>query len=147
MLFGIIMSAYLQFGYLNGRVYKQDIYQYKNYYTIDNTFREQSPFYGEFGVHFERPFYVKGYKLSPFIDTSIDTLMVPEKLTNWCPTQVIFQIGAGIKITDFCTIGIEHTCYHPISTYSYVEGYELTDSYEGGTNNLYIRFEINNYGK
>lgn len=147
MLFGIIMSAYLQFGYLSGSCFQQEVYYYGSSHNIDFTYIEQNPFYGEFGVQFEKDFFIKEYKITPFFDTSINTMMVPEVWNNWHPTQNYYKIGGGIKFNDNIEIGFHHTCYHPSAAYSYVKKYMIRDSFEGGTNEAYIKFGISNRGK
>lgn len=144
MLFGLLVSMYLQFGYLDAACYKQSVYDSG---IIEHTFIEQQPYYADFGINFEKSFYIKDFSITPFFYTSINTMMVPIKWNSWHPTQNYYKIGGGVKINNFIEFGISHICYHPSAAYMLVQNYLLRDSFEGGSDNFYVRFEISNKEK
>lgn len=125
----LILSAFLQFGILNGGAVVADKP------TVDGlNFAYFPPAYATLGIEARYSFL--------YFETSIRTDMWAIQLDNWDPFDVAFQIGGGIKLDDWLTIGIRHTCYHPITTYGVVEDYMLLPNSEGACNDIFVRVEL-----
>ena len=124
----LVFSAALEFGVTNGSVVQ---------YRPMGLSNEIPPTYAEFdfGAQYKHIFF----------DTSVRTDMFYKSITNWDPTQITFAIGGGIKI-NCVTIGFEHSCFHPMMTYSYAtvmpEERQVVPGWEGSCDTLYIRIQI-----
>lgn len=121
----LLLSAFLQVGMLSGNA---TIYQPPKQMNILDL-----PCYATLGARAD---------WGPlFAETSVRTDMQPASLTDWMPDEMAYSIGAGIEAHGV-TLGIKHTCYHPVMPYMTYEGYKIVPSFEGATNDLYLRVEI-----
>lgn len=126
MFEGLILSAALQFGIMNGAAYcmkPNDVVE----------FVECPPLYATLSVDARCGIF--------FANASVRTDMWMMSLTNYDPYDLSFQIGGGISIGPL-VFGICHTCYHPMTTYSIQAGYRIVPYSEGATDDLYIRLNI-----
>ena len=125
----LILSAFLQFGILNGGAIVADKPSASSW-----DFAYFPPAYATLGI---------GARYNVlYFETSVRTDVWAIQIDNWYPFDVAFQIGGGIKLDDWLTIGIRHTCYHPITPYSVVEGYMLLPNSEGACNDIFVRVEL-----
>ena len=93
MFSGLLLSAFLQFGLLNGGavvMVKPDfLYQYSRTNEVIDV-QKFPPAYGVFGVNGQGEFM--------YFETSVRTDMWMLEPTNWQPFDVAFSIGGGIKL-------------------------------------------------
>lgn len=129
-MFGIIMSAYLQFGMLDGVGW------------VPKTWNE--PDQGSIIVT-EKPLYTDlGFKVELgvlFAEADVLTTMYQDNWNSFQPVDNTYSIGGGISYKGI-TAGIKHTCYHPMAAYSMYHNYRLVNATEGSTNDIYMRLEI-----
>jgi len=76
-----------------------------------------------------------------FAETNILTTMYQTEWNNFNPFDNTYSIGAGISFKGV-TMGIKHTCYHPMQAYSLYHNYRLVNATEGSMNNMYVRIDI-----
>jgi len=123
-----VLSAALEFGVTNGNAVQ---------YRPADVSNATPPTYAQldFGIDYKVVFF----------DTSVRTDMFYKDITNWSPVQVTFAIGGGIKYKGF-TIGYEHSCFHPITTYNYATivpaSKQVIPGWEGSIDRLYIRIQL-----
>ena len=131
MFEALILSAALQFGMLGGAAYcygPTGTWEYAECPPLYATLEARA----EYGVL--------------FADASVRTDMLMISATSYDPYDLAFQVEGGLCIGSL-TIAMRHTCYHPMMTYSLVDGYRIMPVSEGATDDVYIRVSIGGRGK
>lgn len=126
MFEALILSAALQFGALGGAAFCYTP-------TGASRFADCPPLYATMEVHAE-------YGVL-FADASVRTDMLMISATSYDPYDLAFQVEGGLCIGSL-TIAMRHTCYHPMFTYSLVDGFRLMPVSEGATDDIYVRVSI-----
>jgi hypothetical protein len=120
-----VLSAFLQLGMLSGGAV---MYEPPQQILVNDL-----PCYATLGVRADYGMF--------FAEGAIQTDMKPVSIGDWFPTQETYSIGCGISY-KFVTLGFRHVCYHPMTPYMVYSYDIITPSFEGATNDLYLRLEI-----
>ena len=128
-LTGLILSAALQFGTIGGLEYKYEALADYTTYAVDIPLYTTAEFSAQYGL--------------VFLEGSWRTEFWAQGTTDYRPTQMAYEIGAGLDL-DWLKIGWRHVCFHPILTYATtgVTLYEFVPPNEGGYEEVYARVEI-----
>jgi len=118
----LVFSAFLELGGMFGGIYNYPVPEPITMFPLYTTIAADVEYEG---------FYVGG---------QMDCYYLAEKVTNYKPFQNTYIFRAGYRRDGF-TLGFEHSCFHPFSTYATIFPAEIKPKYEGFVDKVFVRIE------